>query len=60
MIAEFLRITGGEEHFVHVDEFGGCQSSIRTVLLKTKEMTKLNEVLISIFSDLWIPKNYLK
>lgn len=36
VIAELFRVAGGEEHLVHVYEFGGCQSTIGAVLLKRK------------------------
>ena len=46
MVAEFFRITAGEEHLVHVYEFGRCQSPVRTILLQKK---KVNIKLISLY-----------
>jgi hypothetical protein len=34
MITKFLGIARWKEHFVHIDELGGCEFAVRAVLLK--------------------------
>lgn len=53
MITEFLGVSTREEHFVHVNELGRSQPSIRTILLQKRiSKKKKNDVTDFFFAKL--------